>query len=214
MIRIGIICPSEIAFRRFLPALDKSGDFEYVGVAYANKSEWFGEDADNVSDNDYDIVKQQEYEKASRFKESYGGKIFEGYKNMLCSGEIDAVYIPLPPALHYKWAKQALEKGIHTEVEEGGSRFSEGQKQRLSIARALMVHAPILLLDEATSALDMATERKVLQNIMKKDPLQTIIVTAHRPSVLAMCSRVYKIQDKCIDEVNEAEVQKFLNDTL
>ena len=134
MIRIGIICPSEIAFRRFLPALNKSGDFEYVGVAYANKSEWFGEDADNVSDNDYDIVKQQEYEKASRFKESYGGKIFEGYKNMLCSGEIDAVYIPLPPALHYKWAKQALEKGIHTFIEKPSTTSLKDTAELVALA--------------------------------------------------------------------------------
>ena len=42
MIRIGIICPSNIAYRRFMPALKKRDGFEYVGVAYANSEEWFG----------------------------------------------------------------------------------------------------------------------------------------------------------------------------
>ena len=105
---------------------------------------------------------------------------------------------------------EKLEEGIDTQVREGGNRFSEGQKQRLSIARALLLHTPVLLLDEATSALDMVTERRVLKNILRRDPLQTIIVTAHRPSVLSMCHRVYKIQNGRFDEVNDVEIQGFL----
>ena len=105
-----------------------------------------------------------------------------------------------------------LEKGIDTIVGERGNGFSEGQNQRLSIARALLADAPILLLDEATSALDVATERKVLRNIMKKDPHRTIIVTAHRPSVFSMCSRVYKIQDERVEEVDEEGIQRFLEE--
>ena len=105
---------------------------------------------------------------------------------------------------------EKLDKGIDTPVREGGNRFSEGQKQRLSIARALLLRTPVLLLDEATSALDMATERRVLKNILRRDPLQTIIVTAHRPSVLSMCHRVYKVQNGQFDEVNDTEIQEFL----
>lgn len=107
---------------------------------------------------------------------------------------------------------ETLEDGINTDVLEGGNRFSEGQKQRLSIARALLHNAPILLLDEATSALDMATEKRVLKNILAYQPMQTIIVTAHRPSVLSMCDRVYKIQSGHIDEVNERQIETFLNE--
>ena len=107
---------------------------------------------------------------------------------------------------------EPLEDGIDTDVLEAGSRFSEGQKQRLSIARALFHNAPILLLDEATSALDMATERRMLNNILAFNPMQTIIVTAHRPSVLSMCDRVYKIQSGHIEEVNEDQIQTFLNE--
>lgn len=103
-----------------------------------------------------------------------------------------------------------LEKGMDTIVGERGLGFSEGQNQRLSIARALLADAPILLLDEATSALDVATERRVLRSIMKKDPHRTIIVTAHRPSVFSMCSRVYKIEDETVQEVDEQGIQQFL----
>lgn len=111
--RIGIICPSEIAFRRFLPALKKT-DIEYVGVAHASVEEWFGE---NVNDTSTAII-ENECKKAEMFKETYGGKVFSGYENMLTSGEIDAVYLPLPPALHYKWAKRALENGLHVLIEK------------------------------------------------------------------------------------------------
>ena len=115
----------------------------------------------------------------------------------------------LKTACAWEFVEQ-LEEGIHTSVRELGRRFSEGQKQRLSIARALLADAPVLLLDEATSALDMATEKKVLKNILKRDPLRTLIVAAHRPSVFSMCHRVYKVQDGKIKEANHDEVQKFL----
>ena len=90
---------------------------------------------------------------------------------------------------------QKLEDGLNTQVRERGTRFSEGQKQRLSIARALLADAPVMILDEATSALDVATERRVLRRIIRKEPHRTVIVAAHRPSVFSMCSRVYKIQE-------------------
>lgn len=102
MIRIGIICPSEIAFRRFLPSLQKAEGFEYVGVAIANKEEFVGAT---------DEVLAKERAKAQTFVDNYGGKIFEGYGNLIGSSEVDAVYLPLPPALHFQWAKQALQKG-------------------------------------------------------------------------------------------------------
>ncbi|HIZ07353.1 MAG TPA: ABC transporter ATP-binding protein/permease [Candidatus Eubacterium avistercoris] len=107
---------------------------------------------------------------------------------------------------------EKLEDGINTQVRERGCRFSEGQKQRLSIARALLADAPVMILDEATSALDVATERRVLRSIIKKEPHRTVIVAAHRPSVFSMCSRVYKIQDHTVSEVDEEGIHQFLND--
>ena len=103
-----------------------------------------------------------------------------------------------------------LEHGMDTEVRERGTRFSEGQKQRLSIARALLADAPVMILDEATSALDVATERHVLRSIIRKEPNRTVIVAAHRPSVFSMCSRVYKVGGSRITELDEQGIQEFL----
>lgn len=109
MIRTGIICPSEIAFRRFLPALREAGCFEYAGVAIANKEEFVGATDETLA---------KERAKAQTFVDSYGGIIYEGYRNLIESEDIDAVYLPLPPGLHYQWAKVALNAGKHILVEK------------------------------------------------------------------------------------------------
>lgn len=98
-----------------------------------------------------------------------------------------------------------LPDGINSSVGERGRGFSEGQSQRLAIARAILRNAPILLFDEATSALDVATERQVLRNIMHRNPKQTCIVTTHRPSVLNMCKRVYQVSGGSLRELSEEE---------
>lgn len=100
---------------------------------------------------------------------------------------------------------KTLPQGIYSRLGERGEGFSEGQAQRIAIARAVLRDAPILLLDEATSALDVATERKVLKNIIQKKPNKTCIVTTHRPSVLTMCQRVYRIMDTQLTELSEEE---------
>ena len=105
---------------------------------------------------------------------------------------------------------QDLPEGIHTDTGDNGQRFSEGQKQRISIARAILADTPVLLLDEATSALDVATERRVLHNIIRHDPTRTVVVTAHRPSVFAQCTRVYLVGDGQFEEINEERLQQFL----
>ena len=116
----------------------------------------------------------------------------------------------LKAACAWEFVEQ-LEEGIYTQVREQGRRFSEGQKQRLSIARALLADSPVMILDEATSALDVGTERRVLRNIIKKDNRRTVIVAAHRPSVFALCSRVYKIEHRQMKEAGEDEVKEFLD---
>ncbi len=85
--------------------------------------------------------------------------------------------------------------GLDRPVKEQGGGFSEGQLQRLSIARALLANAPVLLLDEATSALDMETEEKLIRNLMEARKECTCIITTHRPSVLAICDRVYRVEN-------------------
>lgn len=88
-----------------------------------------------------------------------------------------------------------LPLGINTEISEKGVNFSEGQVQRMSIARAILRDAPIIVMDEATSALDSKTEETVLANMMKAYPNRTRIITTHRPSMLQYCTRVYRIND-------------------
>lgn len=93
--------------------------------------------------------------------------------------------------------------GLNRPVKEQGGGFSEGQLQRLSIARALLANAPVLLLDEATSALDMETEEQLIRNLMEARKNYTCIITTHRPSVLRICDRIYRVENGKIggDEV-------------
>lgn len=101
---------------------------------------------------------------------------------------------------------------INAKVGERGRGFSEGQAQRLAIARAVLRDAPVLLLDEATSALDVTTERRVLRNIVQQKPNKTCIVTTHRPSVLNLCQRVYRVVDTQVTELSEEESARMAMD--
>ena len=102
----------------------------------------------------------------------------------------EEIIAALKTACAYDFVKK-LPEGINTIIGENGQGLSEGQAQRISIARAVLRDAPVILLDEATSALDVDTEEKVLKNIIKKDSKKICIVTTHRPSVLDICERVY-----------------------
>lgn len=107
---------------------------------------------------------------------------------------------------------QKLPDGIHSGVRERGKGLSEGQAQRVAIARALLRDAPVVLLDEATSALDVETERRVLRNILKKRPDRTIVITTHRPTVLNMCDKVYRVVDTRIVALDAADIEKLIRD--
>lgn len=118
MIKFGIICPSEIALRRFMPALQKANDkIRFSAIGIASPEEWFG-DLTNISQDQIDEQQTRERAKAQTFIDQYGGEIVVGYGNLVSSDLIDAAYIPLPPALHHKWAKKALEAGKHVFVEK------------------------------------------------------------------------------------------------
>lgn len=126
MIRIGIIGPSEIAFRRFLPALAKLSDFKFAGVALADRSEW---DADDLTRNDEQL-------KASAFIENFGGTIFNSYTDIINVNEVDAIYIPLPPALHFHWAKKALIEGKHVLVEKPATISHQETRELIKLANS------------------------------------------------------------------------------
>ena len=104
-----------------------------------------------------------------------------------------------------------LPDGINDSIYERGKGLSEGQAQRIAIARALLRKAPVLLMDEATSALDVDTEKKVLQNILKKAPGHTYIITTHRPSVLSLSDRVYRVVDRQIVRLDHQEVENLVH---
>ena len=99
----------------------------------------------------------------------------------------------------------SLPNGVNTKITEHGGGLSEGQAQRIAIARAVLRGAPILLLDEATSALDEKTEAQVLKNLLTALPDTACILTTHRPGALKYCTRLYKAENgalTCI-EVNK-----------
>lgn len=104
-----------------------------------------------------------------------------------------------------------LPQGIYGRLGEQGKGVSEGQAQRIAIARAILRDSPILLLDEATSALDASTEQEVLQNIIRQKPNKTCIVSTHRPGVLSMCSRVYRVTDKEVIELDDQQMEELLS---
>jgi ATP-binding cassette subfamily B protein len=89
---------------------------------------------------------------------------------------------------------EALPNGIDTILSEKGSGLSEGQLQRIAIARAIVAQSPILLLDEATSALDKPTEAKVLKNI-KDMADKTVILVTHRTSNLNLCDNIINLSE-------------------
>lgn len=91
------------------------------------------------------------------------------------------------------------EQGIDTVLGERGSGISEGQMQRLAIARAVFSDAPVLLLDEATSALDVDTEKRLLYNLRELTD-KTVITVTHRPAVLSICDRVLEFTEDGISE--------------
>lgn len=107
---------------------------------------------------------------------------------------------------------EKLPDTFNQKIGEKGRGFSEGQTQRIAIARAILRDAPILLLDEATSALDVATERKVLKNIIQQRPNKTCIVTTHRPTVLNMCQRVYRVMNTQVTALSEEESSRMAMD--
>ncbi len=87
-----------------------------------------------------------------------------------------------------------LPKGIYSTTGETGRGFSEGQAQRIAVARALLQKAPILILDEATSALDEDTELKMLLNIRNSDFVKTCVLISHRPATAGMCEKRYVLE--------------------
>ena len=133
MIRIGIISPADIAFRRFMPALLENKNFEYIGLAMYSRGERFAKT--EVLPEEQDRIMQNEEKKVDKFVRTYGGKIYRSYEELIQSKEIDAVYLPLPPALHYVYAEKLLNSGKHLLVEKPATISLENSRVLVQTAR-------------------------------------------------------------------------------
>ena len=122
--KIGVLGTAEIAFRRFLPALQKCEGIEYAGVASRTS------------------------EKGRKFKVTFGGEIYPSYDALLEDQSIDAVYVPLPPALHYEWGRKVLEHGKHLLMEKPFTTSLTETKELLHLAeeKRLAVHENYMFL--------------------------------------------------------------------
>lgn len=94
-----------------------------------------------------------------------------------------------------------LENGLYTGIGENALGLSEGQAQRIAIARAILKAAPILILDEATSALDAGTEERVIRRMCKSQLLHTCFIITHRRSMLEYCTRALEIKNGTVEEL-------------
>ncbi|WP_029233685.1 ABC transporter ATP-binding protein [Butyrivibrio sp. VCB2006] len=129
-----------------------------------------------------------------------GNTLFSGsIKDNVLMGKKDAtdeeVVTALKSAAAYDFVNE-FPDGIDTVIGEKGVGISEGQAQRIAIARALVRKAPFLILDEATSSLDESTELSVLEGIRRWNPSPTCLLITHRRSVLQYCDREIKIENK------------------
>lgn len=131
--RIGVLCPSEIAIRRFMPALKKINNIVFCGIGVNSKEERYGKDFPSL-----DIIKKtlnRGYLRANKIVDEYGGRIYASYEEIISSSELDCIYIPLPPALHYKWAKKALENGKHVLIEKPATLNFNDTRELINIAK-------------------------------------------------------------------------------
>ena len=129
--------------------------------------------------------------------------------NALMNGTIrEVVSFADPDAAHDKYRlRRALEIACADEfvddldavLGERGSGLSEGQTQRLAIARAVFSDCPVLLLDESTSALDEVTEQRLLQNLRAMTDMTVVIVT-HRRAALGICDRVLRFTESGVED--------------
>lgn len=122
--KIGILGTADIAFRRFLPALQKCSEFLFAGIASRTP------------------------EKVQPFIDAFGGQAYKSYDALLADESIDAVYVPLPPALHYEWGKKVLLSGKHLLMEKPFTTSLEQTRDLLRIAeeKGLAVHENYMFL--------------------------------------------------------------------
>ncbi len=142
----------------------------------------------------------------------FSGTIEENLRLIQPEATEETLYRALELACAADFVRQ-LPLGLKTPVKERGGGLSEGQLQRLCIARALLSDAPVLLMDEATSALDAETEHQVLQNIMRAKEGRTCILSTHRLSPLENSDRIYYVSHDELTPITLPELKEKLHFT-
>ena len=135
-----------------------------------------------------------------------GNTLFSGtVRENILMGNLNAteeeIYEALKLSAGYDFVRD-LPKGLDTVIGERGHGLSEGQAQRIAIARAFVRKAPFLILDEATSSLDEATEQAVIRGLQQLRPKPTCLVITHRKSILQYCDREIKIENRKVLDSN------------
>lgn len=136
----------------------------------------------------------------------FSGTIRENIRMGNLEASEEEIFQALRMAAAYDFVME-LPEGLDTIIGERGHGLSEGQAQRIAIARAFVRRAPFLILDEATSALDEKTELSVLQGLQELQPKPTCLIITHRRSILTYCDREIRIQDKRILEQEDRNIK-------
>lgn len=118
-----------------MPALQECNNFQFAGVAVCTESERNEAAGCNLQQEECAIRRKEQITKANYIINKYGSKIFYSYQELVLSEEIDAVYIPLPPALHYRWAKRCLQNGKHVLLEKPFTTSVRETKELLEMAK-------------------------------------------------------------------------------
>ena len=133
-------------------------------------------------------------------------------KNNIAYANLDASQEEIEEAAKYSFANEFIDKlpnKYESIIGENGIRLSGGEKQRLSIARAILKKSPIILLDEATSSLDAETENKIQKAITYLTKGRTTIVIAHRLSTILNADKIYVIDKGKV--IGEGKHEELLN---
>lgn len=136
----------------------------------------------------------------------FSGTIRENIRMGNLEASEEEIFQALRMAAAYDFVME-LPEGLDTIIGERGHGLSEGQAQRIAIARAFVRRAPFLILDEATSALDEKTELSVLQGLQELQPKPTCLIITHRRSILTYCDSEIRIQDKRILEQEDGNIK-------
>lgn len=143
----------------------------------------------------------------------FSGSIRDNLKYGNPNASDDEIKVALSNACALDFVNE-LEDGLDTMIGEKGVGISEGQAQRIAIARSFLRERPILILDEATSALDPETEVNVLKAVRALPSKPTCIIITHRPSALNICNRIIKLEKGHLKEVSRESILEVASELV